>query len=386
MKVAIVSLGRSHLINLARLLDQKEDVDVTFYTMMPKSRCRKFGYRGHVVSLLFPIGLGEVIIGRIPRIDPYKRSSLRFKLRKAFDRLVSLCLGKCDVLIGLNGCAVESSRKASEKYHAITICDQGSSHISRQNEVHYSYSDAPVSEAGTVFMLKHYDSVDYFMTPSDYVYDSDVENGISEDRLLKNPYGVNLDVFQPTFNPDSDECYDVIMVGSWWKHKGCDMLAEACIEKLKVSLLHVGSVIDCDLPDSHLFKHIDFVEEKELPAYYEKAKIFAMPSLDEGYGLVLLQAAACGLPIVGSSRTGLPDTRELLGNAPECIAIEEPLSVDTIAVAIKEGLDIADTMKKGVRRPYGDKIQEISWEAYGNRWYDLLKKLLKNDTVRRICK
>lgn len=38
MKVAIVTLGRSHLINLARLLDQRADVEVTFYTMMPKSR------------------------------------------------------------------------------------------------------------------------------------------------------------------------------------------------------------------------------------------------------------------------------------------------------------------------------------------------------------
>lgn len=376
MKIAIVSNGRSHLINLARLLDHKADVEVVFYTMMPKLRCKKFGYKGKVVSLFFPVGLGELIIRSIPKINTYKRNALRIKLRWAFDNLVTMRLKQCDILIGLNGCAIKSSKKAIQKFKAITICDQGSSHILKQNAIHLTYSDSPLPALNTEYMLKHYEVVDYFMTASKYVTDSDVENGLRKERILYNPYGVDLSRFKPSLNP-SKNAYDVIMVGSWWKHKGCDMLAEACIDRLKVSLLHVGSVVDCKLPDSPLFKHIDFVEEKELPSYYAKAKIFAMPSLDEGYGLVLLQAAACGLPIVGSSRTGTPDTGNLLDNAPECITIKEPLSVDTITAAIRKGLEIANAMPEGIRQPYGDKINNISWEAYGNRWYEILKKLLK---------
>lgn len=376
MKVAIVTLGRSHLINLARLLDQRADVEVTFYTMMPKSRCRMFGYKGRVVSLLLPIGLGEVIISRIPGINPYKRSALRFRLRRVFDKLVAQCLRRCDVLIGLNGCAVESSKKAAKKYNAITICDQGSSHIKTQDAVHYTYSDAPLSAWNTEYMLKHYDAVKYLMAPSVYVKNSDIGNGIEKERILYNPYGVNLKMFKPAPKPD-DKSYDVIMVGSWWKHKGCDMLAEACINRLGVKLLHVGAVVDCVLPDSPLFKHVDFVAERDLPTYYSKAKIFAMPSLDEGYGLVLLQAAACGLILVGSSRTGAPDTAALLVNSPECITIDEPLSVDTIADAIRRGLEIAHSLPEGKRKPYGDKIENISWEAYGDRWYNILEEIVK---------
>lgn len=376
MKIAIVSKGRSHLIHLARLLDSKEDVEVVFYTMMPKARCRQFGYHGKVVSLLFPIGLGELLIRCLPKINPYKQNALRIKLGYAFNKLVAMRLKKCDVLIGLNGCAVEASIKATKKYKAITICDQGSSHILKQNAIHNTYSDVPTSRRNTENMLKHYEVVDYFMTASKYVANSDVENGIKEERILYNPYGVNLSLFKPSPKIPHN-AYDVIMVGSWWKHKGCDMLAEACIERLKVRLLHVGSVVDCKLPESPLFKHIDFVAENELPFYYAQAKLFVMPSLDEGYGLVLLQAAACGLPIVGSSRTGTPDTGELLGNAPECITIREPLSVETIAEAISNGLTIADKYKEGVRNPYKDTIQNISWEAYGERWYNIIKQLLK---------
>ena len=375
MKIAIVSLGRSHLINLAHLLDLREDVEVTFYTMMPKSRCRKFGYNGKVVSLLFPIGVSQMVVDRLPKVDPYKKSALRFRLRKTFDKLVAIRLRKCDVLIGLNGCAVETSKKA-KKMGAIVICDQGSSHILKQNAVHYSYSDIPISEEGTQFMLDHYKAVDYFMTPTEYVKYSDIENGLDSVKLLYNPYGVNLDVFRPTAKP-VDKPFDVIMVGSWWKHKACDMLAEAFLGKLKVRLLHVGSVVDCQLPTSGLFTHIGFVDESDLPTYYAQAKVFAMPSLDEGYGLVLLQAAACGLPLVGSSRTGTPDTGVLLGNAKECITIQEPLSINAIAEAIQLGLDIANAMPEGLRTPYGECIQNISWEAYGNRWYEILKQITK---------
>ena len=164
MKVAIVSKGRSHLIHLARLLDQKEDMEVVFYTMMPKSRCREFGYNGKVVSLFFSIGLGELIIRYLPKINQYRRNALRIKLGWAFNKLVAMRLRKCDVLVGLNGCAVDASIKAANKYKAITICDQGSSHILKQNAIHNTYSDVPLSTMNTEKMLRHYDVVDYFMT------------------------------------------------------------------------------------------------------------------------------------------------------------------------------------------------------------------------------
>lgn len=375
MKIAIVTQGRSHLINLARELDSRPECDVVFYTMMPKGRCRKFGYNGKVTSCFFPVGLLFVMIERIPFLNPYKRSYLRIRLRLLFDRYVSWQLKKCDVLIGLNGAAVKSSIKAKKRFNTITICDQGSSHILKQDSVRRSYTTHEPPRINTEYMLQHYAAVDYLMTAAEYVKDSDIEKGSARERILYNPYGVNLNLFQPTAKPQN-ETFDVIMVGSWWKHKGCDMLAEACINKLGIKLLHVGSVIDCELPDSLLFKHIDFVAESDLPKYYAKAKVFAMPSLDEGFGLVLLQAAACGLPIVGSTRTGAPDVANLLGSPEGCVTIEEPLSIDTIANAIQKALSYAESLPEGQREQYENKIQNISWEAYGMRYYEILKNLI----------
>lgn len=374
-KIAILSQTGSHLIHLVNYLNNQSDCEVTFYTIMPPKHCReKYGYRGKVVSFMFPLAIVYWFILNCPGLNAYQRSHLHFYLRKLFDWFCSVFIKKCDVLIAANGAAVRAVEKAEKKYGAITICDQGSSHILTQNAVHYSYSNVPIPDYSTDFMLRHYDVSDYLMAPSVYVRETDMNNGIPADRILYNPYGVDLSGFQVTEKPGEDS-YDVIIVGSWWKHKGCDMLAKACVDILKVKLLHVGTVIDCEIPDSPLFKHIDFVPESELPKYYAKAKIFAMPSLDEGYGLVLLQAAACGLPLVGSSRTGTPDTGILLGNAPECITIEEPLSVETIADAIRKGLEIANSKKDSVRNPYKEHIDNISWDAYGARWTNILKNL-----------
>lgn len=218
-------------------------------------------------------------------------------------------------------------------------------------------------------MLEHYDTADYLMAPARYVIDSDIKNNISKERILYNPYGVDLKKFHTSVTTDDKE-FDVIMVGSWWKHKGCDMLADACLNILKIRLLHVGAIVDCELPDNPLFKHIPFVPEQDLPQYYHKAKLFAMPSIDEGFGLVLLQAVACGIPIVGSNRTGTPDIDNLLKTSGLCYTIEEPLNVSNIAKAISLALSNRST---NLRQPAD--ISDISWEAYGNRYYNILKNL-----------
>lgn len=373
MNVAIISIGRSHLLNLAKQLSENKNYDVIFYTMLPKSRCEKYGYNGKVVTCYIATII-SILIEKIPFINPYRRSYLRIRLRILFDRIIAWKLKSCQVLIGLNGAAVKASIKAQKKYNAIAICDQGSSHILQQDHIRQCYSRNIPPSINTEYMLLHYETADCFVVASDYVRRSDVEQGIDIEKIFVNPYGVDLDKFKPALKHKKTE-YDVIMVGSWWKHKGCDLLAEACIERMKLRLLHVGAVIDCELPDSTLFTHIDFVPETELPEYYGRAKVFAMPSLDEGFGLVLLQAAACGLPVVGSSRTGLPDMKALLDNDPKYVLIEEPLSVENIVDAIRTALDYADSHDSHYDIG-SNSYEQISWRSYGERYCEILKDII----------
>lgn len=59
-------------------------------------------------------------------------------------------------------------------------------------------------------------------------------------------------------------------------------------------------------------KVIGFVDDKDLPSIYTAAEIFLSPSLDEGFGLPIAEAMACGLPVVTSD---IPSSHEIAGSA-----------------------------------------------------------------------
>lgn len=372
--IAFITLRRSHLIYMAEYINMTNDMQSVLYTALPKSRCRALGYTGKVISLAFPIAPLLLLIQKVTIINPYRRSYLNFIVRRWFDKLVGFTLKQCDVLFAYNGQGTYASIAAHKKYRAITICYQGSSHILKQIEVRKTYTDYEASADSTQHMLKHYENSDYLFAMSQYVANTDIEQGIDKAKIRVLNLGVDTSIFKPTPKPD-DNAYDVLMVGSWWKHKGCDILADACINKLNVRLLHVGSIIDCELPDSPLFKHIDFVPESELPQYYAQAKVFAMPSLDEGFGTVLVQAAQCGLPIVGSTRCGALDMKNLPSYAESVFIVDEPLNADNIAKTIKVALEYANKMPSGLRETISDNKDYFSKKATSERLYSLIQEV-----------
>jgi len=71
-----------------------------------------------------------------------------------------------------------------------------------------------------------------------------------------------------------------------------------------------------------------FVDDADLPALYSAAEVFAFPSLYEGFGLPVLEAMACGTPVVTSDLSSLP---EVAGDAALLI---DPLDVEALADAL----------------------------------------------------
>jgi glycosyltransferase involved in cell wall biosynthesis len=54
-------------------------------------------------------------------------------------------------------------------------------------------------------------------------------------------------------------------------------------------------------------KLIGFVDDQDLPALYSDASLFAFPSLYEGFGIPLLEAMSCGVPVISSNASSLPE-------------------------------------------------------------------------------
>lgn len=82
-------------------------------------------------------------------------------------------------------------------------------------------------------------------------------------------------------------------------------------------------------------KHIDFrgyVSEKDLIELYQSAKIFVYPSLYEGFGLPVLEAMACGCPVITSKVSSLPEV------AGDAAILVNPNDVNALAEAMHEVL------------------------------------------------
>ncbi len=82
----------------------------------------------------------------------------------------------------------------------------------------------------------------------------------------------------------------------------------------------------------------------ELAALYRRARVFVFPSLAEGFGLPVVEAMACGAPVVTSNRSSLP---EVAGDAAVLVDPEDP---DEIAAVVREVLE-----DQGLRRGLRDR-------------------------------
>ncbi len=132
----------------------------------------------------------------------------------------------------------------------------------------------------------------------------------------------------------------VLSVGTIQPRKNYQRLVRAFAQiKLDFSLVLAGSrgwdyqaVVD-EVRKQGLENRIhfpNFVADPDLPALYSAASLFVYPSLYEGFGLPVLEAMACGTPVVASDRSSLPEVVEEAG------LLVDALDVDGMAAAMSK--------------------------------------------------
>jgi|SRR3989339_386972 len=99
-----------------------------------------------------------------------------------------------------------------------------------------------------------------------------------------------------------------------------------------------------------------YVPDEDLPAIYQNAKVFAYPSLYEGFGMPILEAMMSGVPVVASNRASLP---EVGGNAAVLV---EPLDVHAWVSALHK-LMIDPFQREKYNQLGKERVLQFSWEA-----------------------
>ena len=145
------------------------------------------------------------------------------------------------------------------------------------------------------------------------------ELGVADDRIRSIPQGVDCSLFRGADRQPGDGGWQLLYVGRFDVRKGMGVLLEAMHEVRRergdVRLRLVGgspvsgTVDDFREQARGLEDCVEFVDEKsheDIPALMAAADVFVLPSFYDSFGIVLIEAMACGLPVV-ATRCGGPE-------------------------------------------------------------------------------
>ncbi len=298
---------------------------------------------------------------------------LAWPVLETFDHWLATHMDACDVLHCLSGFGLRSHRVAKDRYGALTVCDRGSAHIVYQDYLlaeEYEIQGLPYNPIDRRIIekeLHEYAECDLITVPSTFAYRSFVNEGVPKQKLTKVSYGVDLRLFRQI--PKEDEIFRVIYAGNLTFQKGIPYLLKAMAELNlpNFELLLLGSLHDEMKPFlvryDGCFNYAGFIPRTELYRYYSQGSVFVLPSIQDGFGMVLAQAMACGLPVVATTNTGAQD---LITDGVEgfIVPIRQPEALSEKVLYLYEHPDVREEMSQAALR----RVKSLGgWDAYGEK-------------------
>ena len=113
---------------------------------------------------------------------------------------------------------------------------------------------------------------------------------------------------------------------------------------------------------------LDFVDDNDLPALYNLACVFAYPSIYEGFGLPVLEALACGTPVVTADNSSLP---EVVGDAAVLVDADD---VASIASGLTRAM-ADEPLRARLRADGPQRAQRFSWAQAAKQVLDCYRAL-----------
>jgi len=315
MKITISVGGRFHAFYLAQQLLKKAYLN-RLITSYPKFETAKYGIPKDKTQSII---IKEILFRGWNNLPGFLKRiyNPQFFICDLFDRLASRKIVKSDIFVGWSSFSLRSLRKA-KNLGALTILERGNSHIIYQDEIikaeYEKFGLKPSGRAHPKIIekeLEEYEESDYISIASSFVKKSFIEKGFDEDKLIHVPYGVDLSNFRQI--PKADNVFRVVFAGGMCLRKGVHYLLRAFSElNLPNSeLMLIGSLNDEIKPFfkkyKGKFKWLGHIPQRELYKYYSQGSVFVLNSVEDGFGMVIIQAMACGLPLICTTNTGGED-------------------------------------------------------------------------------
>lgn len=222
--------------------------------------------------------------------------------------------------------------------------------------------------------LLEYEEADGIICPSTFSRQSYLDRGIEPSRVRIVPYGVEaVSSREPSDRPD--DVFRVLYVGQINIRKGLRYLFQA-FEKFrhpKKELWIVGpkteqSGID-DLTPPEGTRFLGILKGEDLSRAYRDCHVFVLPTLEDGFGLVLGEALAHGLPVISTVNSGVADLF-VDGSMGYYVPIRSPEAIAEKLQLWADDPNLLATMSaRAVARDNGLR----SWESTGQTLMEMLK-------------
>ena len=307
--------------------------------------------------------------------------------KKNIDRLTCNFLDKnddADVLLGLSGVSLNSAKKITGK-NKIFVCDRTSSHIVYQNNLlaeEYKINNRRYFQTHNWFLdneVKEYEMADIILVPSNFVKNSFGKELIKKVKVIN--FGVNTQNFFKDFNiKKSEKCFDILFIGQISLRKGLHYLIDA-FHKFKHpnKRLHiVGShTLDKDFFEEKI-KHdkiiyYGHVNHLKLNNIINKSHIFVLPSIEEGFATVILQAIAAGCPVIVTENTGASEYVEN-NKCGYSVPIRDVDAITDKLEIVAENNDLLNEFSNNATRC----TQKNTWSDYVNKLDEIIKEHKNN--------
>ncbi|MGB6134008.1 MAG: glycosyltransferase family 4 protein [Acidobacteriaceae bacterium] len=382
LKVVQAVCGTFHHFDLARELDARGLLEC-IYSTFPWRRLRREGVdRGKVRT--FPwIHTPQLLLGRRWKVPDGVNRDISWAMFRSFDAWMARTLPRCDVFVGISGTGLRTGRRAQQRGGKY-VCDRGSSHIRYQDRIlREEYGIWGVERRVIVDprMITReeaeYEEADAITVPSEFARRSFLEMGVAPEKLHRIPYGVRLERFRRVGEPSKDR-FEVLFAGAVSLQKGVPWLLQAFarVKHRRKRLRLVGAMqpdVKSLLPQLPLenVELVGPVPQAELPAIMSGSHVIVLPSIQDGFGMVMAQAMACGCPVISSRHTGGED---LFADGVEGFVV--PIrSPEAIAERLQQLAD-DPALRQRMSEAALERVRHIGgWREYGERWAELLRQL-----------
>jgi glycosyltransferase involved in cell wall biosynthesis len=232
------------------------------------------------------------------------------------------------------------------------------------------YASRWISRYGWRWRDRFYDSV---ITLSDYAK-KEAESclGIPGHRITPIYHGVDHEIFTPADEPEKTEPY-FLHISSYQPKKNLERIIEAyhrIPKRLKPRFIIVSPGYALSYGDEGIEIRLDPVDHEHTAKLYRNALGFIFPSLHETFGMPIIEAMACGCPVITSNDTGCA---EISGTAALLVNSRSIDEITTAMIRILTDEQLRHTLRdNGIGRARG-----FTWNASAKKHVTVFQEAIQ---------